>query len=128
MQPPAPLLALSLGVLLHLVGCSGGSRAEPVEWAVIEEPNGTTYQLRARFGGSSCTEFEEWQVEETNARVEVQAIVTFTGGADDECTADLVFEPHTLRLSAPLGSRELIGCDPPEDRRDCTEVIPPRIT
>ncbi len=113
---------LSLGAVVLTAGC-GGPSDEAVEWTVIEKPDATTYQLRARFGGSSCTDFKEWQVEQTDEHVKVSAIVTFSGEAD--CTADEVFEPYTLRLSEPLGNRKLVGCDPPTADDDCSDVVPP---
>ncbi len=116
-------LLLPVAILLATACGAGGEHDEQVVWALVEEPVGTTYELGAAFGGSSCTEFREWEVEEGSTEVEVRAIVTFSGEAD--CTADLVYEPYTLRLATPLGQRELLGCDPDDDDRDCTQVVPP---
>lgn len=119
--PRAGLLLLA--AMLPVGACAGGTHDEQVEWALVEEPVGEIFELQAEFGGSSCTEFKEWQVEESSTQVEVRAIVTFSGAGD--CTADLVSQPYTLRLAEPLAERELLGCAPEDDVRDCTQVDPP---
>ncbi|MGY6501416.1 MAG: hypothetical protein ACXIVQ_11070 [Acidimicrobiales bacterium] len=87
---------------------------------LVQEPSGRTLELQARFGGSSCTEFEGWVVEESPAEVDVRALITNSG--DGDCTADLVSVSHTLHLSEPLGERELLGCAPDDVTRNCAEL------
>ncbi len=117
------LAAVSLAACGEDDSAAAGDRE--VEWALVEEPVENTYKLRARFGGSSCTEFKDWEVKEATDEVEVLAIVTFSGAS--ECTADDVYESFELRLSEALGERELAGCEPDGDDRNCAQVIPPRI-
>jgi len=117
-----PILT-ALTILLMAAACGGGGPSRPVEWALTAEPDGSTVRVRAEFGGSSCTDFDEWQVEETSTEVEVTAVVTFSGAAD--CTADLVSEPYTVRLAVPLGNRRLVGCDPESAAANCATVATP---
>lgn len=118
-----PILT-ALTILLMSAACGGGGPSDrPVEWALTAEPDGKTIAVRAEFGGSSCTDFDEWQVEESSTEVEVTAVVSFSGAAD--CTADLVFEPFVVRLAAPLGNRRLVGCDPDDAKANCARVATP---
>lgn len=104
-------------------GCGGDSHDEQVRWRLTGQPNGTAVELPAEFGGSSCSEFERWTVEESGSTVEVRAFAKFSDAPD--CTADQVFEPHTVRLADPLGDRRLAGCDPDNADAACTEVVEP---
>ncbi len=119
--PRASLVLLV--AMLSAAACGEGGQDRQVEWALVEEPVGKTFRIRAEFGGSSCTDFKEWEVEESAGQVEVRAIVTFSGAED--CTADLVTEPYTLRLAEPLAERELLGCAPEDEDRDCTQGVTP---
>lgn len=103
--------------------CGGGGSDRPVKWALTAEPDGSTVRVRAEFGGSSCTDFNEWQVEETSTEVEVTAVVTFSGAGD--CTADGVTESYTVGLADPLGNRRLVGCDPDDSEANCARVATP---
>lgn len=117
----AAKVAVVLVVLLS-AACGDEPSDESVKWALTAEPDGATVPVRAEFGGSSCTEFHEWQIQESATKVEVQAFVRFSGAGD--CSADLVTEPYTVRLTAPLGDRRLTGCDPENAQADCTTVTP----
>lgn len=112
-----------LVAMLSAAACGEGGQDRQVEWALVDEPVGTTFGLRAEFGGSSCAGFNEWEVEESASQVEVRAIVTFSGA--EEGTADLVTEPYRLRLAEPLGERELLGCAPSGEDKDCTKGVTP---
>ncbi len=52
-------LLLPVAILSATACGAGGEHDEQVVWALVEEPVGTTYELRAAFGGSSCTEFRK---------------------------------------------------------------------
>ena len=106
-------------VLSAPAACAGGSSEGRARGALTAEPDGAALPLRAEFGGSSCADLEGWEVEETASEVEVRAVVRVEGG---ECTADLVIQWHTVRLSSPLGERRLVGCDPDDDDADCAAV------
>ena len=118
-----PMAVAAFLVVSLSTACGGGGSGRPVEWALTAEPDGSTVRVRAEFGGSSCTTFDEWKVEETSTEVEVTAVVTFSGAAD--CTADLVSEPYTVRLAVPLGNRRLVGCDPESAAANCATVATP---
>ena len=97
--------------LVLLVACSPGAlgaKTRPVQWQ-LSNVNGNELAVEAQFGGSSCTEFDQWQAEESATEVNVLALVHFFDGG---CTDDLVYETGTVRLDAPLGDRRLTGCDP----------------
>lgn len=112
-----------MGALLALAACSSdaGGREE-ARWRLTAEPDGRRIELRAEFGGSSCTEFDSWAVDETEAQVEIRAVIVRDTG---DCTDDLVVEPHTVELEEPLGDRPLHGCEPGSDLdADCLDVAP----
>lgn len=104
-------------LLLSVPGCGESWSEEVVGWELREPPSAETLSLQAEFGGSSCTEFERWQVRETQSVVEIRAVI-LTSDAED-CTTDLVTERGTVTLNRPLGDRRLIGCDPDNGDRDC---------
>jgi hypothetical protein len=109
-------------LLVLLVGCGDQPHDEEVVWHLTSEPQRSMLEVSAVFGGSSCTDFEGWRVDESSTVVEVRAIVTFSG--DEVCTADLDSEPHTIRLDEPLGNRRLAGCDPDDPAAACDDVVP----
>lgn len=120
-HPRSVAAAALLGAVL--AGCGGSPHDEAIEWRLAGEPQGSTVEVTAYFGGSSCTDFKEWTVDESSTEVEVRAIVTFSGAGD--CTADMVGETKTVRLAEPLGSRRLAGCDPDDKQADCATVDTP---
>jgi hypothetical protein len=107
-------------VLLLLTACSIvpglGGETRPVPWT-LSRVKGNELVVEAQFGGSSCTKFEEWQVEESDAEVRVRAMVRFT--TDGACTDDLVVVEAVHQLAAPLGARTLTGCDPENEDAPC---------
>lgn len=110
-----------------LVGCSGGIlptrwTETTAPWRLEAEPDGPVLLVRAEFGGSSCTRFVGWEVDESDAAVEIAAIVERSDAR--ECTADLVLERAQLTLDAPLGDRVLRGCEPTGGVGDCRRVVP----
>jgi hypothetical protein len=117
-----PLLALAVtfaaGALVWTILQDDDSTRVP--WRLTAEPAGSTIELRAEFGGSSCSEFDRWRVDESASEVEIQATARFEDG---DCTADEVFEPHTVLLDAPLDGRRLTGCLGSESNADCREVV-----
>jgi hypothetical protein len=110
-------VALAAGALVWLGTRESGSTRVP--WRLTAEPAGTVIHVRAEFGGSSCATFDRWQVDQSSAEVEIRATAHIEEG---DCTADLVFEPHTVRLEAPLGDRRLVGCLGSDGNADCTEI------
>ena len=121
MRRALPLLALAVafaagGLVWIALHDDGATR---VSWRLTAEPAGSTIELEAVFGGSSCSEFDRWRVHESASEVEIQATARFEDG---DCTADLVAEPHTVLLNAPLNGRRLTGCLSPDTNADCKDV------
>jgi hypothetical protein len=112
--------AVALIVVLLVVGCSTWT-TEQAQWTLIEESTGEVLHVRAEFGGSSCTRFKQWQIEETLTSVEIVAVIERSDAED--CTTDLVSEEEIIKLDAPLGDRTLTGCRL-EGERDCRVVRP----
>jgi len=119
-----PLLVLGVAfAAAALVGVAlRDDDAMRVSWRLTAEPAGSTIELQAEFGGSSCSEFDRWRVDESASEVEIQATAHFEDG---DCTADLVFEAHTVVLDAPLGERRLTGCIGSDANPECREVAEP---
>lgn len=110
-----------------LAGCSGGIlptrwSETTASWRLEAEPDGQVLLVRAEFGGSSCTRFVRWDVDESDDVVEIEAVVSRSDAR--ECTADLVLERAQLTLDAPLGDRVLRGCEPTGGVGDCRRVVP----
>jgi hypothetical protein len=90
-------------------GCTEDRTEAEVDWSLSSPPVGREVNVRAEFGGSSCSEFKDWDVAETSTSVTIRATAEFFG---NECTADLVVEPMSIVLDEPLGDRRLLGCRP----------------
>lgn len=76
--------------------------------------------MRAVYGGSSCTSFTEWRVDESAETVAIEALYERSGSV--ECTADEVYEDETISLDEPLADRVLEGCRPDRSEADCRRV------
>lgn len=113
---------MRLGVLVVAVlatACTSSS-IQQAPWDLTEDPSGNELNVRAEFGGSSCTSFHEWRVTESSAAVQIEALYQRSDAA--ECTADLVFEDETILLDQPLDGRTLLGCRPDRSDADCRRV------
>lgn len=102
-------LVAVLTVCACATGCAEYRTEAEVDWSLASPPVGREVDVRAEFGGSSCSEFKDWDVAETSSSVTIRATVEFFG---NECTADLVVEPMSIVLDEPLGDRRLLGCRP----------------
>ena len=105
-------------LLLGLPGCgSVGGSVGPNEWSLVgATPDEQHLLVTTLYGGvaSDCTRWEGWEVNETDDRVEVYALLwrkRFPGG----CTDEGIVQSIEVDLAAPLGDRELVGCG----RNDC---------
>src|SRR5687768_8282096 len=54
--------------LVLLSACSGIGEIEPVPWR-LSKVSGNDLAVTAEFGGSSCSEFDQWQVDESDTEV-----------------------------------------------------------
>lgn len=102
-------LVAVVAVCACATGCTEDRTEAEVDWSLASPPVGREVNVRAEFGGSSCSEFKDWDVAETSSSVTIRATAEFFG---NECTADLVVEPMSIVLDEPLGDRRLLGCRP----------------
>lgn len=106
--------------MLAVTSCTTWS-SELARWELTEEPTGDTVHVQAVYGGSSCTRFEEWQVQESESAVTVEAVIERSNASD--CTANEVYESASLQLSEELDDRRLTGCLPERDDEECRDVV-----
>ena len=114
----AVLIAVVCGVALWIT-LDGGDDETTVRWTLTSSPDRNRLELRAEYGGSSCSRFGSWTVDEADDEVAIRATAFIEGG---DCTSDLVFEPHTVVLDQPLGDRRLVGCLGGDVNPDCRGV------
>lgn len=112
-------LRVLVAVTAVAASCASSS-VEHAPWVLTDQPTGSQLQIRAEYGGSSCTSFREWRVDESAEMVEVVALVERSGA--EQCTADLVHEDVTIDLDAPIDGRTLHGCRPDRSDADCRRV------
>jgi len=114
------LVPVVLVVAVVVSGC-GGSVASN-DWTMVGmTPDERHLLITTLFGGvaSGCTRWEGWEVEESEERVDVRALLwrkSFPSG----CTDEGVTETIEVDLSEPLGSRDLAGCG----SDDCGRIEP----
>lgn len=121
MADPIRAVLAVLVATVALVGCTSWSD-ESATWRLTDDPDEPTLQVQAVFGGSSCTRFKEWNVDETEEAVTIEAVIERS--SSPECTADQVHEDATIRLDVPLGDRQLRGCEPERPDANCRGVVP----
>lgn len=88
--------------------CGETWEQEDGEWFLLEQSSPTILVVETVFGGSSCTRFVEWAVDESPEAVDIRAIIERSDAPD--CTADQVRVDERISLDAPLETRELRGC------------------
>lgn len=116
-------LWLSLMLMATIgAGCGTTWSEEPAPWRLHSEPTDSTIRVWAEFGGSSCTRFVDWRLDESETTVSIQAVIERSD--EEACTSDLVIIHETLQLERPLGSRTLTGCEPENEEQDCRMVVP----
>jgi len=112
-QPVKYVLAAQVAVLLVIAAAVAVqayfSDVTRTSWRLAAPPSGNELQLLVRRG--ACDRFARFVVQETDRVVRIEAYIhQTTWGA---CPAVLLSERKTLTLRAPLGTRELQGCNPP---------------
>lgn len=98
-------------VVASSAGCGGGDTMR-TNWWLAAEPVGDRLEVVAYTNGSSCTDFDRIDVDETAEEVVVRAYVDHRDG---DCTGDYSTHSVTVELDAPLGDRRMRGCAAPED-------------
>lgn len=76
-------LVAVLTVCACATGCAEDRTEAEVDWSLASPPVGREVDVRAEFGGSSCSEFKDWDVAETSSSVTIRATVEYFG---NECT------------------------------------------
>jgi len=89
-----------------LLSACGSSQAE---WVLTEDPDGEVLQIEFVIG-NGCWFLDRIDVDENAFTVKISAWVERRGS---DCEGLEKIERHEVRLAAPLGTRELLGCDLP---------------
>ena len=91
-------------------------------WSLTAEVGGAEFDIVIEVGSSSCDSLDRVEVDEGAETVTIEAYVRSRRA--DVCTADMATEVESIALDAPLGDRELLGCDgnlePGSSTRDCS--------
>lgn len=101
-------MAVVLGTAVVVGACSSGP--ESTNWALLAPPDGAVLTVAVALGSTSCNRFVGFDVTESNDEVRVVAKLDRDSGGK-ACTSDLSMTSQELRLAAPLGERELTGCN-----------------
>jgi len=96
-----------VGMLILVVSCAG-SEVVQAEWWLARSPSGKSLDIDILVIGSSCSEFQDFVIHETDDTIEVIARVREDRGGD--CTGDFEVVSRSVELSEDLGARELVGC------------------
>lgn len=126
-----PLVAL-VALALAASACSSGPEA--TNWVLDRPPEGRVLDVAVAIGSSTCHRFVGFDVEETGAEVHVIAYFD-RDSRGATCTEDLSTIRQRVRLSRPLGDRDLTGCTsgipqapdpwgPIDDCRTVHELLP----
>lgn len=117
-------LAVGLVASLALVGCAPAEdwQEQATRWRLLE-PGSERLVLDVLIGSSSCNRYLRTDVVETGETVEVRAFVE-VNAAVEACTGDLQTRLTPVRIAEPIGSRELVGCEPEHADADCSITGP----
>lgn len=89
-----------------LLSACGSSQSE---WVLTDDPDGDVLQIEVLIG-NGCWFLNRIDVDENAFTVKISAWVDSRGS---DCDDIQKLEYHEVRLAEPLGTRELLGCDPP---------------
>jgi hypothetical protein len=82
------------------------------DWELRTAPSSDLLDLRVAVGSSSCDTFDRIAISESADTVTLHAYVRTQFEWGGSCTDDFVIRDDVIvQLQAPLGDRELIGCD-----------------
>lgn len=101
------IMLLVVALAIGIQSCS--STVKRTSWWLTALPAGTELQLAVQVGG--CDSFERFVVRESSQVVLVKAYVRMN--VRSGCPSIIEFQRKTLRLSAPIGTRALQGCNAP---------------
>ncbi len=103
------VLVVLAGVFFGLLISVSGRGSSQSDWVLTQDPDGDILYFDVGIG-DGCAFLDRIDVDETGWGVKISAYVDTRGSS---CPAILKIEPHEVRLAEPLGTRELLGCDPP---------------
>lgn len=107
------LLIALIAILLVMTVAAGiqscFSNVKRTSWKLTAPPSGSELRVVVQVGG--CDKFERFSTKESAEFVVVEAYVR--KDVRSTCPAVIDFQRRTLRLSAPMGTRALQGCNPP---------------
>ena len=104
-------IVLAFGAYTIVTGVADFLGPKRTSWKLVGPSAGTELQIGVDVGG--CDQFKRISVSEDDEEVVIKAYIRRgTRGADEACPAILNSELKTVKLSAPLGSRALRGCNP----------------
>lgn len=131
--PPRPArgrAAACLALLVFLPACTGqglgsGGDVARTPWNPMTALNGQEQEVA--IGAPGCNELGEVEVTESENDVSIET--SRISLPEEDCQAMLGTEVITVALDAPLGDRELHGCDPFESGADdCRRHDPHRLS
>ena len=115
------IVVIGLSIAFAFVACSsGGGTGERTSWQTAFKPGGSEIHILVYVG--PCDSFDSIAVQETGKDVTLKAYIN--RGTKQYCDGPFVFEAQKVRLDAPLGERELLGCNPPDAIYKRTDAFP----
>jgi hypothetical protein len=106
-----------LGVRTAVTG-GGGNGLTPGQWVLVSAvPTSSNVEILAVEGG--CRRFDHLDVSYGRQAI---AITTWDKVWQGVCPADLSFEPRTVSLPGPIGSRQIVGACPASIDAQCAEA------
>ena len=107
-------LTIILIIMLMVIAVYAGiqscfSNVKRTSWRLTAPPSGSELHLAVQVGG--CDKFERFSDKDSDQVVLVEAYVR--KNVRSSCPDLIEFQRRTLRLSIPIGTRALQGCNPP---------------
>ena len=101
------IILIAVAVALMVDACL--SNVKRSSWQLTDPPSGRALHLVVQLSG--CDDFQRLTVKESEDAVLIEAYIR--QNVRSSCPLILIYEPRTVELSDPVGSRVLQGCNPP---------------